>query len=186
MTSYGPPVSHRAYHVRSPSYLTPGDERVHAKDVGVASLLVEVCILDTVASIREGQPSRVRAELLHGTAHGEEVTLALAHLLAVHHQMPVRADVQRPVLLLEDSGMCVHTEGKVIRDEVLAGRAQVHRIEVLEVVLHAVGLLLRDSRALWPRSIAEDVLKEFVRELVGGDAHGTRLAAVNDTTYPFR
>ena len=73
--------------------------------------------------------------------------------------------------------MVVDTEGQVVGDEVLAGRANVEGVEIVEGVLELVEVLFGNIGVGGERTIAEDVFPDLVCHLLSLDGQKTRLGA---------
>ncbi len=153
---------------------------MQTQDVGIGRLLLKVGILDAIARVGERESRGVRTEFLDRLAQAERVARRLGHLFAVEHEVAVGTHRARPVVLGEERRVHVHAEGEVVRDEVLARRAQIHRVKVAELATKHLGLGLGHARVGRERSIAQDVVPHLVRQLVGLDANGAHLAAVRN------
>ena len=72
--------------------LNPPFQLIELQDRGVGSCLFEVGIVNAVSVIGERNPSRIRPKLLHRAGKGEKAARALAHFLAVQHQVAVESN----------------------------------------------------------------------------------------------
>lgn len=52
--------------------------------------------------------------------------------------MPISPHAERPLVFGKDGGVVVDREGQVVRDEIFAGGAHVHGVEVVEFAFHCV------------------------------------------------
>ena len=147
------------------TYVAPTEQCVQAQNIRIGRLFVKVGILDTVASIGQGQTHRVRTKLFDAFTECQRVPLALRHLLSIEHQVSVRADAQGPLVLWEDGDVIVQCERQVVLYQVLARRPHVKGVEVVEFVLHRVGFLFRQGFRAWPRTVAKDVFPDLVGHL---------------------
>lgn len=127
---------------KNPPYLAPSQQGMHPQDISIRSQLVEVRILHPISGIRQGQPRRIRPKLLRRVPEQQTIPRPLAHLLPIQHQMAVRPHPEGPLrlVIVPDRDMGVQAERQVVGHEVLAGGADVHGVEVVELVLHGVGL----------------------------------------------
>ena len=65
--------------------------------------------------------------------------------------------------------MVVDTEGQVVGDEILAGRANIEGIEIVEGVLQLVEVRFGNIGVGGERTIAEDVFPDLIRHLLSLD-----------------
>lgn len=136
-------------------------------------------IRQLVSGVGQSQPRGVGTELLDGFTQGQEVTGTLGHLLSVQHQVSVGSHSLGPVLFAEKGGVDVDTEGQVVRDQVLSRRPDIHRVEVLVVVLELGGLFLFERLTLGEGSVSEDVSPNLISHLISGDTERSHFVAVD-------
>ena len=87
--------------------------------------------------------------------------------------MTVCTHRSRPVLFGEKGGVDVDAEGEMVGDEIFAGRADVHRVEVGELGFEDVEFVLRDRRVGRVRTAGEDVFEHLICHLFVGDSERT-------------
>jgi hypothetical protein len=70
----------------------------------------------------------------------------------------------------------------MVRDEIFAGRTDIHRVEIGELRLEDVELLLRDGSVRRVRSVAEDVFEHLVGHLFSRDTERTNDGSIDRRT----
>lgn len=96
--------------------------------------------------------------------------------------MAIGANSPGPVVFLENSGVNVQTEGKMVVDEVFSRGSDIHGVEVGEMMLEDVGLLLRHWRTLRiGRFAVEDVRPDLIGHVFGSDTQRSNFTAIDVT-----
>ena len=163
------------------TYLTPINQREQPQNIRIRGFLIEIRVLDAVTSISQRQPRRVRTELLYRLTQRQRVARTLAHLLAVEHQVTIRAHAEGPFFLREYSSVVVDSKCQMVIDEIFARGPDVHRVEIVKFVFHGVNLFFGERCVGWPWSITEDVFEHFVCHLIRCYTQWTRFASINNT-----
>ena len=171
--------------IKPSTYHTPFNESVQPQDGCIGRLIVKVRILNSVSSISQAQSSGVSAPFPNCLSHRQEITSALRHLLPIQHQMTVRSHTQRPVLFGEEGDVVVDAEGKVVRDEVLAGGTNVEWVEVGEGTSESFERVFRDVGGLGEGPRREDVVPDFVGHLFDSNTQRSRSLAF-DVGYDWK
>mmetsp|Transcript_18069 Transcript_18069/g.38960 ORF Transcript_18069/g.38960 Transcript_18069/m.38960 type:complete len:1101 (-) Transcript_18069:274-3576(-) len=154
-----------------------GGER---QDGPVCDHSVVVGVVGAVAGVGAGEARRVGAPLFDGAAQGDEVALRLGHLLRVDLHMPVAEEATGPHLwpVGPHGSVVVQRHRQVVRYEILARDAQVHRVPELDLTLELLDKLLLQSERWVVRLAKHDAVPEGLGALLGRDLRRPRLLPV--------
>mmetsp|Transcript_18649 Transcript_18649/g.34838 ORF Transcript_18649/g.34838 Transcript_18649/m.34838 type:complete len:453 (+) Transcript_18649:721-2079(+) len=135
----------------------------------VGEFRLEVCIFDRVSRVAQGKTSGICRVLLTALQEHEEVTLALRHLLLVHHDMSIAVHAARPHLraVLPDLQMVVETHGQMVGDQVSGRHSKVHGVPVLELGAHGQQLALADGAISGVCLVQEYEVEHAIAQLTG-------------------
>eukprot|EP00128_Syssomonas_multiformis_P013492 Colp12_sorted_trinity150504_noHs@29463 len=161
--------------------LSPLQLSVQLQDCVVRRVLSKVGILHSITRVREREPRSIRTKLLNGLRQGQKVAGAFAHLLAIDQEMAVGTNRARPEFFLPNRAVCVEGEGEVVRNEILAGHTQIHRVPEPELIPETIQSLDRNLRVLGGCGTQEDVVPNFSGQLISTDVGGARARAIQNT-----
>mmetsp|Transcript_34139 Transcript_34139/g.109649 ORF Transcript_34139/g.109649 Transcript_34139/m.109649 type:complete len:234 (-) Transcript_34139:2159-2860(-) len=156
-----------------------GGER---EDGAVGDGRVEVRVEDPVARVGAREAGRVGAPLLARLQQADEVALGLGHLFGVDLHVAVAKDRARVLcgVVLPYSRVVVETHRQVVRDQVLARHAHVHRVPKLELAPHARERCGRDRRLARRRLVRlpeQHVVPKALGALLGRDGRRCAVGA---------
>jgi hypothetical protein len=93
--------------------------------------------------------------------------------------MSVDSETPRPIVLLEDGGVNVEIESKVILDEILARCSDIQRVPVVELASHDLKSFLVDSGVkVKVISTREHVIPDIIGNLFWLDTKGSNFLSV--------